>query len=155
MPVSPTARPPAWLMWETMALFTSPPSTISTTSMVSSSVTRIPPTNSLFLPIRVSHSPICGPPPCTTTGFIPTHLRSTMSRAKLRVISRSTIAFPPYLMTKVAPAKRWMKGRASASTRATRFGTAGEWVMFSRFLVGLEARPPGGPLAAGGPRTRS
>ncbi len=44
-PVRPTALPPAWLMSSTTSLFTWPPSTISTTSMVSASVTRMPCTN--------------------------------------------------------------------------------------------------------------
>ncbi len=33
---------------------------------------------------RFSMSPICGPPPCTTTGRMPTWRSSTMSRAKTR-----------------------------------------------------------------------
>jgi hypothetical protein len=78
-PVRPTALPPAWLTSSTTSLFTWPPSTISTTSMVSASVTRMPCTNSPFLPSRASSSSICGPPPCTTTGFMPTSLSSTTS----------------------------------------------------------------------------
>ena len=62
-PVRPTALPPAWLMGSRRPLFTWPPSTISTTSMVSSSVTRMPWMNSPFLPTRVSMFSICGPPP--------------------------------------------------------------------------------------------
>ena len=40
LPVRPTALPPCWLIRLTMSLLTWPPSTISTTSMVSASVTR-------------------------------------------------------------------------------------------------------------------
>ena len=65
LPVKPTARPPCWLMRLTISLLTCPPSTISTTSIVSASVTRMPWTNSPFLPTRFSSSSICGPPPCT------------------------------------------------------------------------------------------
>jgi hypothetical protein len=35
-----------------------------------------------FLPRRFSAVSICGPPPCTTTGFMPTSLSSTTSSAK-------------------------------------------------------------------------
>ena len=82
MPVRPMARPPCWLIRLTMSLLTRPPSTISTTSMVSRSVTRMPCTNSPFLPTRFSMSSICGPPPWTTTGFMPTSFSNTTSRAK-------------------------------------------------------------------------
>src|SRR5947208_2164766 len=44
----------------TTSLLTWPPSTISTTSIVSASVTRMPWTNSPFFPIRASCSSICG-----------------------------------------------------------------------------------------------
>ncbi len=44
-----------------------------------------------------------GPPPCTTTGFIPTYLRSTTSRANSSFSSGSVIAAPPYLITTVLP----------------------------------------------------
>ena len=35
------------------------------------------------MPSRLSISPICGPPPCTTTGLMAVCSISTMSRAKL------------------------------------------------------------------------
>ena len=44
-----------------------------------------------------------GPPPWTTTGFIPTYLRRTMSVANASISSSSAIAAPPYLMTTVRP----------------------------------------------------
>ena len=44
-PVMPTALPPRWLIRETISLFTFPPSTISTTSIVSLLVTRCPSIN--------------------------------------------------------------------------------------------------------------
>src|SRR5215217_5369214 len=56
-----------------------------------------------------------GPPPCTTTGFIPTYLRSTMSRAKSSTSPGSVIAAPPYLMTTVRPWNSRMYGSASRS----------------------------------------
>src|SRR5574341_112700 len=58
LPVRPTALPPAWLMRFTISLFTLPPRTISTMSMVSSSVTRWPETNVGFFPIRSMVLPI-------------------------------------------------------------------------------------------------
>ena len=74
--------------------------------MVSASVTRIPCTNSLALPSRLSSEPICGPPPCTITGLMPTSFISTTSRAKPCFSGSSTMALPPYLITMVLPWKR-------------------------------------------------
>jgi hypothetical protein len=45
--------------------------------------------------------PICGPPPCTTIGFMPTDFINTTSRAKLDFSFSSIIALPPYLITMV------------------------------------------------------
>ena len=45
---------------------------------------------------------ICGPPPCTTTGFMPTRRISTTSCANRSASAGSSIAWPPYLMTTVA-----------------------------------------------------
>jgi hypothetical protein len=56
-----------------------------------------------FLPIFASASSICGPPPCTTTGFMPTSFISTTSSAKSCCSDGSVIALPPYLMTMVLP----------------------------------------------------
>ena len=92
----------------TISLLTRPPSTISTTSIVSESVTRMPSTNRVSLPMRSSSLPICGPPPCTTTGFTPTSFIRTMSRAKPALRASPSIAAPPYLMTMVLPWNRWM-----------------------------------------------
>ena len=50
-------------------------------STVSASVTRRPLRNSVCLPSRDIRSLICGPPPCTTTGRIPTRRISTTSSA--------------------------------------------------------------------------
>ena len=76
--------------------------------------------------MRVSAISICGPPPCTTTGFMPTSFSSTTSRAKPSFSFSSVMALPPYLMTIVLPWKRWMYGSASAKMRA--FSTAcGLW----------------------------
>ena len=108
LPVSPIARPPARLRRLTISLLTSPPSTISTTSMVSSVVTRIPSINFDSIFNRSSKSPICGPPPCTTIGRIPTACIKTISLANEALRSSSVIAFPPYLTTIVRPANFWM-----------------------------------------------
>ena len=74
--------------------------------MVSRSVTRMPWTNLLSLPSRLSRSPICGPPPWTITGLMPTCFIITTSRAKLFFSSSFSMALPPYLITTVVPAKR-------------------------------------------------
>src|SRR5690349_8783711 len=97
-PVRPTALPPCWLMSPTISWLSSP-STISTTFITFSSVTRMPWRNSLRMPIRVSRSPICGPPPWTITGFMPTSFSMTTSRAKPAFRCASVIALPPYLTT--------------------------------------------------------
>ena len=68
----------------------------------------MPCTNSPFLPSLASICSICGPPPCTTTGFMPTSFSSTTSRAKPVFSAASVMALPPYLMTMVLPWKRWM-----------------------------------------------
>jgi hypothetical protein len=49
-----------------------------------------------------------GPPPWTTTGFMPTYLSSTTSRAKSSLSASSVIAAPPYLITTVRPWKSRM-----------------------------------------------
>ena len=103
LPVKPTALPPCWLIRLTISLLTGPPSTISTMSMVSRSVTRMPWTNTPSLPTRFSRSLICGPPPCTITGFMPTSLSSTTSLANPCFRCSSVMALPPYLMTMVLP----------------------------------------------------
>ena len=68
-PETPTALPPASLIAATIDLFIDPANTISTISTVDLSVMRRPSTNSLFMAMRSSISPICGPPPCTTSGL--------------------------------------------------------------------------------------
>ncbi len=76
--------------------------------MVWLSVTRMPSMKWLSMFRRLSRSPICGPPPCTTTGLMPTAFISTMSRAKPVFSSSLSIALPPYLMTSVLPTNRRM-----------------------------------------------
>ena len=71
---------------------------------VALSVTRSPSTKSLLILSRDSIWPICGPPPCTTIGFMPTCFRSTMSSANMVPTPFSPIAWPPYFTTTVAPA---------------------------------------------------
>ena len=72
------------------------------------------------MPIFFSRSPICGPPPWTITGFMPTSFSITTSRAKPAFSSGSVIALPPYLMTMTLSWKRWMYGSASARICAFR-----------------------------------
>ncbi len=99
-PVSPTALPPCWLISPTISWLSSP-STISTTFITLSSVTRMPCRNSLLIPILPSRSPIWGPPPWTMTGFMPTSFSMTTSRAKPALSAGSVIALPPYFTTMV------------------------------------------------------
>ena len=82
LPDSPTARPPAALMPLTICLLMEPVSTISTTSMAASSVTRKPSTKEDGIESLFSMAPICGPPPWTTTGSMPVCFIRTMSCAK-------------------------------------------------------------------------
>ena len=70
-PDSPTASGPWTLITPTMSRFTLPTSTMRAMSRVSASVTRRPSRNSGTLPRRSISAPICGPPPCTTTGSMP------------------------------------------------------------------------------------
>ena len=104
LPDRPMPLPPARVIALTMDLLIEPASTISTTSTVSASVTRRPSMNSLLTARRSSMAPICGPPPCTTMGLMPTCFSSTTSRAKVSANSGSPMAWPPYLMTKLLPA---------------------------------------------------
>src|SRR3954468_21356022 len=69
---------------------------------------------------------MAGPPPWTITGFMPTYLSSTMSRANSSRRTGSVIAAPPYLMTTVRPWNSRMYGRASrrASTSRIRSSSA-------------------------------
>jgi len=104
LPEMPIALPPAPAIQPTSSLLMAPDSTISATLAVASSVTRRPSTKVLSTPSRLSIWPICGPPPWTTTGLMPTAFKSTMSSAKSRAASGSPIAWPPYFTTKVRPA---------------------------------------------------
>ena len=105
-------------MADTTCGLTWPRSTMRAMSTVSASVTRRPPRNSDTLPRRFIRSVICGPPPCTTTGRIPTARMSTMSSAKRARSSEPEMALPPYFTTTVRPRKRRMYGSASTSTAA-------------------------------------
>ena len=68
-PEMPTAVPPCRLMRPTISLLTLPTRTILATSMVASSVTRWPSTNSGSMPSFFMCRLIAGPPPCTTIGL--------------------------------------------------------------------------------------
>ena len=61
---------------------------------------------------------ICGPPPCTTTGWMPQLRRNAMSAANARRSVSSVIALPPYLITTILPCNCLSQGNASASTWA-------------------------------------
>mmetsp|Transcript_4891 Transcript_4891/g.7378 ORF Transcript_4891/g.7378 Transcript_4891/m.7378 type:complete len:230 (+) Transcript_4891:226-915(+) len=103
LPLMPTALPPAAQMPDTIALLIEPERTISATSMVAASVTRKPSMKVLSIFRRLSMAAICGPPPCTITGFIPHCCSSTTSRANPLASEGSTMACPPYLITTVRP----------------------------------------------------
>ena len=103
LPLMPTALPPAAWIAVTISLLILPARTISTTSTVAASVTRSPSTKADWIFSRSSMALICGPPPWTTTGLMPTCLSRTMSRAKLRATFSSPMAWPPYLITITAP----------------------------------------------------
>ena len=60
------------------------------------------------LPRRAISSPIWGPPPCTTTGRMPTECSSTMSSAKRSASVGSVMALPPYFTTTVGAGNRRM-----------------------------------------------
>ena len=47
---------------------------------------------------------ICGPPPWTTTGLMPTCFSSAMSLPNIAARCSSPMAWPPYFTTMVAPA---------------------------------------------------
>src|SRR5215217_3081031 len=136
----PTSSRPTW-----------PVRTIRTTSMASGVVTRRPPLNSDSMPSRPSIELICGPPPWTTTGWMPTWWRNTMSSAKARRRSSLTMALPPYLITMMVPANRWIHGRAS--TKVAALSWASDMLVVSRvwvFMLSLSATVfPGARLLAG------
>src|SRR2546427_9546973 len=58
--------------------------TCSTTSIVAASVTRMPRTKREETPCALSAASICGPPPCTITGRMPTYLRSEEHTSELQ-----------------------------------------------------------------------
>src|SRR5712691_5077089 len=107
-------------MRPTISLLILPTRTISTISTVSSSVTRMPPTNCGSLPRRFMSAPICGPPPCTITGLRPTNFSRMTSSANGSLRSARSIAAPPYLMTTVFPRNSRMYGSASMRISARR-----------------------------------
>src|SRR6185437_5090707 len=65
---------------------------------------------------------IAAPPPCTTTGRMPTVRMKMMSSSKCRSALGSSITLPPILMTVVLSRKRRIHSSASISTSA--FSTA-------------------------------
>ena len=82
-----------------------PASTISTTSMVFASVTRFPSMKVDWMPIWSRTELICGPPPWTTTTWMPMYWNRMICRAKSFLSSGSTMACPPYFTTILLPRK--------------------------------------------------
>ena len=80
LPQIPTASAPARVIRPETYLLTVPASTISTTSITAASVTRSPSMKVDWTASRFSIALICGPPPCTTTGLMPTCFSNAMSR---------------------------------------------------------------------------
>jgi hypothetical protein len=99
LPQMPTASAPALVIRPATYLFTVPASTISTTSTIAASVTRSPSMKVDWIASRFSIALICGPPPCTTTGLMPTCFSSAMSRPNCTARCSSPIAWPPYFTT--------------------------------------------------------
>ena len=137
-PLKPTALPPAWLIRPTICCCTSPDNTHSTACIVAASVTRMPWMNSPRRPRRLSAASICGPPPCTITGRMPTSCSITTSCAKAACKAGSVMALPPYLMTMVRPWYWRKKGKAAARTSAAIAGVGG--VTGAWFMVGAGDR---------------
>ena len=82
LPQMPTARAPARVISPATYLLTVPASTISTTSTIAASVTRSPSMKVDWIARRLSIALICGPPPCTTTGLMPTCFSNAISLPK-------------------------------------------------------------------------
>ena len=107
-PQRPSAFAPYLLIRFTRLLLILPASTIMAILAVSASVTLKPFTNSVFLPTAFSVSVISGPPPCTSTTFIPIRFKSTISLITAFFRSSFIIAFPPYLTTTILLLYCWM-----------------------------------------------
>mmetsp|Transcript_22874 Transcript_22874/g.68400 ORF Transcript_22874/g.68400 Transcript_22874/m.68400 type:complete len:304 (-) Transcript_22874:230-1141(-) len=99
LPDKPNARPPRREIAAEICLLIDPHRTISDTFTVAASVTRNPSMNCDVVFNLLSMSPICGPPPWTTTGLTPSFCINTMSCAKHSAARSSDIAWPPYLTT--------------------------------------------------------
>jgi len=95
-------------MDETIAGLISPSSVPSTIRIAVASVTRRPSMNFAASPASFMRWVIALPPPWTSTGLIPTASRNTTSRRNFSTMCSSSIAAPPYLMTKVCPRYSWM-----------------------------------------------
>ncbi len=110
---------------------TLPTRTMRAMSSVSASVTRRPSRNSGSLPSFAMNSPICGPPPWTTTTCMPTECMSTMSSANCWARSGSIMALPPYFTTTVVPQNRRMYGQGLDEDRRPVVAGAHEVPRFS------------------------
>jgi hypothetical protein len=108
LPVMPMARPPARLIEATISLLTLPPSTISTTSMVCESVTRMPSTNSLRCPELLQQAADLRPPAVDHDRVHSHEFHQHDVAGEALVQLGSTMALPPNLTTIVRPVKRWM-----------------------------------------------
>src|SRR5215210_534952 len=90
-----------------------------------------------------------GPPPWTTTGFMPTYLSSTTSRAISSRSSGSVIAAPPYLITTVRPWNSRMYGSASSSVPMSRMAASRRVLRVDRHVLVREVGEEDLGLGAG------
>ena len=115
LPGMPTARPPNSLIVSTIFGLIVPLKTSSTIRIDCSHVTRRPLTNRALMPASRIRLVIALPPPWIRTGLMPTASKNTTSRSSRSTVCSSSIALPPYLMTKSWPRYFCMNGRASIS----------------------------------------
>ena len=107
-PQRPSALAPNLFNRLTRLLLILPANTIMAILAVSASVTLRPLTNSVFFPTALSVSVISGPPPCTSTTFIPMRFKRTISLITAFLRSSLIIAFPPYLTTTILLLYCWI-----------------------------------------------
>ena len=111
-------------------------STMRTTSIASSVVTRCPSLNSTGMLNLFMASVMARPPPWMMTGLTPMIFKSTMSFMTSVRNRPSIIADPPYLMTTVFPVMFLIQGSASTRTSAVLLDTGLGRVSFAYFMFG-------------------
>ena len=109
-PVNPTALPPCRLMKETISLFTVPPRTISTISIVSASVTPGDRERRQGLPQPLHHLVDLGASSVDDDGMHADRVQKDDVEANDSLSAGSVMAEPPYLMTIVFPRRRGCRG---------------------------------------------